>query len=87
MQPGGQLAGERDDGAPDLVLGLPVQGKVRQAGVFAQAHPGFAEGPASVTQLEVGELAVAGVCGEPGDPVAVDVGDPYLGPGGVVACG
>ena len=48
LHPGGQLGGEGDDGAPDLVLGEAVQGQVRQAGVFGEPDPVLAEGPAAV---------------------------------------
>ena len=77
LHPCGQLTGQGDDGAPDLVLGEVVQWQVGQAGVFGVADPVFAAGPPAVAQFQVGELPAAGVVGrERGDPVSVGVGDP-----------
>ena len=45
---GEQFAGQGDDLAPDLVLGVAVQGQVAQAGVFGGADPVLAAGPAAV---------------------------------------
>ena len=70
--------GERDDGAPDLVLGEVVQRQVGQAGVFGDADAVLAAGPAAVAQFEVGQLPAGGVGGERGDPVPVGVGDAQL---------
>lgn len=64
LEPGGELAGKADDGAPDLVLGGVVQGEVGQAGVFGVADAVFAAGPPAMAQLEVGELPSGGVGGE-----------------------
>jgi hypothetical protein len=54
LHPGDQLDGERDDGAPDLVLGEVVQRQIGQPGVFGVADAVLAAGPAAVPQLEVG---------------------------------
>ena len=48
LHPGQQLAGQRDDLAPDLVLGVAVQREVAQAGVLGAADPVLAPGPAAV---------------------------------------
>jgi hypothetical protein len=55
LHPGEQLAGQSDDLAPDLVLGVAVQGKVAQVSVFRAAV--FTAGAAAVPHLKVGELA------------------------------
>ena len=39
LQPSGEVGGEGDDLAPDLVGGEPVQGQVGQAAVFGVADP------------------------------------------------
>ena len=87
LGPGQQLTSEHDDRAPDAVLVQPVQRQVVQPGVLGVADAILAAGPATVPQLEVGDLSTrsagAGVggsqegCGR-GDPVAVVVGDPQL---------
>jgi hypothetical protein len=74
--PGGDLDREGHDGAPDLVLLEVEKGECAQAGVFGDPDPVFAAGPASVTDLEVGQLG-AGPTGpsvgrERGDAVADD---------------
>jgi len=56
LGPGDEFAGERDDGAPDAVLGEGVQREVGQAGVFGLADAAFAAGSAAVPELEVGKL-------------------------------
>jgi len=80
LGPGGQVAGEGNQGAPDPVLREVVQRQVSQAGVLGGPDAVLAAGPASVPKLEVGQLASRavgrGVGREGGDPVAVDVGDP-----------
>ena len=85
LGPGGQVAGEGDQGAPDPVLVQVVQRQVGQPGVFCVADAVLAAGPAAVPQLEVGQLtsraAGRGVGRERGDPVAVDVLDPQWAPG------
>ena len=48
LGPGEQLAGQRDDLAPDLVLVIAVQRQVAQAGVLGAADPVLAPGPAPV---------------------------------------
>ena len=82
LRPGGELAGQRDDGAPDPVLVQVVQGQVGQPGVLRGADAVLGAGPAAVAQFEVGELAAgpagAGVGGERGQPVAVAVGQAQL---------
>jgi len=80
-QPGEQVAGQGDDGAPDPVLVEPVQRKVGRAGDLRAADPVLAAGPAAVPELQVGELPAGGVGRERGDPVPVSVGDPQLRPG------
>jgi hypothetical protein len=60
LHPGGQLGGEGDDGAPDLVLGEAVQGQVGQPGVLGEPDPVLAAGSSAVPEFEVGELAGAG---------------------------
>src|SRR6516164_9830266 len=72
LGPGQQLAGQRDDLAPDLVLREAPQRQVPQPGVLGAADPVLAAGPPAVPQLQVGELAFLGVGGEGGEPVAVD---------------
>ena len=64
--------------APDLVLGVAVQGEVAQAGVLGAADPVLAPGAAAVPEFQVGELAALGAGGEAGEAVAVDVGEPQL---------
>ena len=73
-----QFAGQRDDLAPDLVLGEVVQRQVAQAGVLGAADPVLAAGPAAVPQFQVGELAAAWCWWRSGEPVPVDVGEPQL---------
>jgi len=58
-----------------------VQGQVVQSGVFGDSDPVFAAGPAPVPQFEVLQLAGAGVGGERGQPVAIDVVEAELGSG------
>ena len=41
LQPGDQFDGERDDGAPDLVLGEVVQRQIGQAGVLRDPDVGW----------------------------------------------
>jgi hypothetical protein len=48
LGPGDQVEGERDNGAPDLVLGEVVQGQVGQAGVLRAADAVLAAGAAAV---------------------------------------
>jgi hypothetical protein len=64
LHPGQQLAGQRDDLAPDLVLGEAVQGQVAKPGVLGAPDPVLAPGPALVPQFQVGQLPAAGVGGE-----------------------
>jgi len=45
LHPGGDLYGEGDDGAPNLVRGEAVQRQVRQAGVLARPGSGPRRGP------------------------------------------
>jgi hypothetical protein len=68
--PGEQFAGQGDDLAPDLVLGVAVQGQVAQAGVLGGADAVLASGAAAVAQFQVGELPALGVGGKAGEPVA-----------------
>jgi hypothetical protein len=49
LHPGGQLVGQRDDGAPDLVLGELVQREVGEPGVLRAADPVFGTGAAAVS--------------------------------------
>ena len=85
LHPGGQVDGEGDDGAPDLVLSEVVQRQVGQSGVLGHPDAVFGAGSAAVPQFQVGQLGAgaggAGVGGERGDPHPVDVGEPQLGPG------
>jgi hypothetical protein len=48
LQSGGELDGETDHSQPELVLGEPVQRKVGQPGVFADADAVLATGPTPV---------------------------------------
>jgi hypothetical protein len=48
LGPGDQVAGQRDDLAPDLVLRVPVQRQVPQPGVLGAADAVFAAGAAAV---------------------------------------
>ncbi len=48
LHPGGEFAGEHDDGAPDPVLVEIMQGEVVEPGVFRDPDPVFAAGPAAV---------------------------------------
>src|SRR3954454_6688943 len=59
LHPGGQVGGERDDGAPDLVLREVVQRQVGRAGVLGASDAVLGAGPAAVPQLEGGQLAAA----------------------------
>jgi hypothetical protein len=79
--PGQQLAGQRDDLAPDLVLLKTVQRQVTQPGVLGIADPVLALRPAPVTQLQVSELAALRAGGRAGEPVPVDICEPQLGAG------
>lgn len=56
LGPGGDVAGQRDDGLPDPVLVQPVQGQVAQPGVLRGADAVLGPGVAGVSQLQVGEL-------------------------------
>jgi hypothetical protein len=67
LHPGGQLAGQRDDGAPDLVLGEVVQRQVGQPGVLHGSDTAVGVGPAAVPQLQVREPPAAGVGDERGE--------------------
>ncbi len=78
LHPGDELTGERDHGAPELVLGEAVQRQVGQAGVLGGADPVLGPGAAAVPQLQVSELALRGVGGEGGYPVSLRVGEPQL---------
>lgn len=71
--PGEKVAGEGDDGAPDLVLGEGLERQVAQSGVLRDADPVLTSGPAPATQLKVGELTDARVGDEHGDSHPVDV--------------
>jgi hypothetical protein len=64
LHPGGELGGEHDDGAPDLVLVEVVQRQVGQAGVLAYPDPVFGTGPPAVPQLQVRELPAGRVGGQ-----------------------
>jgi hypothetical protein len=75
LRPGQQLAGQRDDLAPELVLSEPLQWQVPQPGVLGAADPVLAACPPAVAQLQVSELPFLGVGGESGEPVAVDIGE------------
>jgi hypothetical protein len=76
LRPGEQLAGQGDDLAPDLVLGVAVQGQVAQAGVLGGADAVLAAGPAAVAQFQAGKLAAVGAGGEAGKAVPAGVGEP-----------
>jgi len=82
LHPGGDLHGEGHDLAPDLVRREALQRQGAQSGVFGDAEPVFAAGPAPVARLEVGELgpgsAGGGVGRERGEAVPARVGDPQL---------
>src|SRR6202044_2835490 len=78
LGPGQQLAGQRPDLAPQLVLGEALEREVPQAGVLGAADPVLAAGPAAVAELEVGELAFLRVGGEGGEPGPVEAGEPQL---------
>jgi hypothetical protein len=80
LHPGGELAGHGDQGAPQLILGEPMERQVPQPGVLRDPDPVLGAGATSVPQLQNGQLALGGVGGERGDPVSVDVGDPQLRP-------
>ncbi len=56
LSPGGQVERERDQGAPDLVLGEVVQRQVGQSGVLGDADAVLGAGTPAVPQLEVGQL-------------------------------
>ena len=51
--PGQQVGSERDNLAPDLVLGEAFQGEVPQAAGLRVADPVFGAGPAPVPPLEL----------------------------------
>jgi hypothetical protein len=72
----GQLARERDEDAPDAVLGEVVQRQVGQPGVLGAADATLGAGTEAVLHFKVGELAAGSVGCERGDPHAVRVGDP-----------
>jgi hypothetical protein len=82
LRPDSQLAGQRDDRTPDLVLGQVVQRQVGKPGVLRAPNPVLGAGPTPMPQLQVGELAARpagrGVGGERGQPMPVGVGDPQL---------
>jgi hypothetical protein len=48
LHPGGQVPGEGDEGAPDLVLGEVVQRQVGRPGVFGGSDAVLGPGPAAV---------------------------------------
>jgi len=48
LQPGGEFDGEADDGHPELVLRVAVQGQVGQSGVFADADAVLTPGAPAV---------------------------------------
>ena len=73
LAPGGQVQGELDQGAPQLVLGEAVQGQIREAGVFGDPDPVLGARAAPVPQLQLGQLAADGVGREGGDPVPIDL--------------
>ena len=79
LHPGQQLAGHRDDLAPELVLRESLEGQVAQPGVFRGADAVLAPGPAAVAQLQVSELSAFRAGGEGSEPVAVDVSEAKLG--------
>lgn len=58
LYPGGQLAGQRDDRAPDLVWGEVVQRQVGQSGVLGTPDAVLAAGPSAVPELQVCQLAL-----------------------------
>src|SRR5690348_7567174 len=60
LGPSEQVAGQRDDLAPDLVLGEALERQVPQPGVLGAADPVLAAGPAPVTEFQVRELAFPG---------------------------
>jgi hypothetical protein len=51
LHPGGNLAGQRDDRAPDLVLGEVMQREVAQACVLRGADPVLAPGAPAVAKF------------------------------------
>ena len=50
------IVASSDDLAPDLVLGISVQGQLAQTGVLGAADSVPAPGPTAVPQFQVGEL-------------------------------
>jgi hypothetical protein len=54
LGPGGEFAGQGDDGAPDPVLIEVVQGQVGQSGVFGGPDAVFGAGAAAVPEFELG---------------------------------
>ena len=61
LHPGFQLAGQGDEGAPDLVLGEAVEREVGESGGLGVPDLVLTAGPAAVAQFQVGQLAAAGV--------------------------
>lgn len=84
-KPGGDLADERDDGAPDLVLGEAVQPKVGRSIVLADVYPVLAGGRGGA-QFEVGKLGPWSA-GVRGDPARRRPGCVFGGTGGVRPAG
>src|SRR3954468_23809836 len=67
LHPGGQVSGERHQGAPDLVGGEVVQRQVGQPGVLGAPDAVLVPGAAAVPQLRIGQLSTGGVGDEGGD--------------------
>ncbi len=55
LHPGGQVGGQRHDGAPELVLREVMQRQVGQPGVFRDSDAVLGPGTAAVAQLQVGQ--------------------------------
>jgi hypothetical protein len=78
---GRQIECDLDDLQPEPVLRGVVRGKVPQACRTRGPDAVLRAGPEPVTELEFGDRPAGGVGGEAGEPNAVRVCDPQLGPG------
>jgi len=66
LHSGGELGGQDNDSAPDVVLVQGVQGQVAQPGVLGAPDAVLGAGPAAAVQ--VGQLLIDTVGGDGGDP-------------------
>jgi len=80
LHPRQQVTGQSYDFDPDPILSEPVQGQIRQTGVFETPDPVFTPDPLSMSDFKSGKPPAwaASVGGEAGDPPPVVIGQPQL---------